>query len=225
MRNPTTMMKSILTNERAQQVIDWVPPVYGNSYVALWIFQAMGIIMGDIRQLACDLRFETSPVTSVLLLDYWERHYNIPTDPTLTIEQRQLRLEAKTTTRGPCNPARLEMAVSSALGGVGVEITENVAKNTFLVNIREAVSDFTPAVAVLERMKPSHLIYQIRVATQTVAETEIKAAIAVVHAEMNKVDLGYDLPRVVTLTGQGVLCDSETPTLLSDGTLVPVQKS
>lgn len=221
MRNPTTMMREILTNEKAQQIIDWVPPVYGQSYIALWIFQAMGVVLGDIYKIACDLRYESSPATSVLLLDYWERHFNIPTDTSLTIEQRQLRLEAKTTSRGPCNPARLEQAISAALGGVEVDITENIAKNTFLVNIRDIVYDITPAVAVLERMKPSHLIYQIRVATQTVSETDIKAAIAVVHAEMNRVDIAYELPRTITINGEGVLCDSDTPTLLNDGTLVP----
>lgn len=127
----------------------------------------------------------------------------------------------KTSSRGPCNPAKLEAAVSAALGGVKVEITENVAKNTFLVNIREVVYDITPAVAVLERMKQAHTIYRIQVATQMVAESVINAAVAVVHAEMNKVDVHFEIPKMFfSIDSNGVLVSSETPTLLDDGTLV-----
>ena len=70
-----------------------------------------------------------------------------------------------------------------------MDIEENIAQNTFLVNIREAIDDITPAVAVLERMKPAHLIYQIRVATQMVAESDIKLAIALTHAESYNVEV------------------------------------
>lgn len=189
MRYQTELMKSILTNEKAKEIIDYVSPIYGESYVALWIFQAIGVVMGEIYDIADALRYETSPVTSDLLLDYWERRYGVLYDPELTNEQRRSNLATKTQSRGPCNPARLEAAISNALGGVKVEITENVAKNTFLVNIRELVDDITPAVAVLERMKQAHRIYRIQVATQTVAETDLKVAIKLIHAEMNRVEV------------------------------------
>ncbi len=189
MRHETEMTRAILTNEKAREMIDYVSPIYGNSYVGLWIFQAIGTIMGKICSIAEDLRYETNPATANLLLDYWENHYGIPKDSSLTVEQRRLRLIVKTLTRGPCNPVRLESAVSAALGGVPVEITENVAKNTFLVNIRAIVYDLTPAIAVLERMKPAHLIYQIRVATQMVSDADLKVAIAMTHAEMYRVEV------------------------------------
>lgn len=191
MKNPTEMMKSILTNEKAQEIIDYISPIYGNSYVGLWIFQALGTVLGEIYTIAAALRYETNPVTADLMLDYWEKHYKIPTDTSLTKEQRQLRLASKIRSRGPCNPTKLAFAISAALGGVGVDITENVAKNTFLVNIRDVVDDITPAVAVLEKMKPAHLIYQIQVATQMVASTDLKVAIAATHKEMNIVDVQY----------------------------------
>lgn len=189
MRYQTELMKSILTNEKAQEIIDYVAPKYGKSYVALWIFQAMGVILGEIYDIADKLRYETTPATAELLLDYWERRYGVATDPNQTTEQRRARVVAKRQSRGPANPARLEAAISAALGGVQVEITENIAKNTFLVNIREVVYDITPAVAVLERMKQAHLIYQIRVATQMVAESDLKVAIAMTHAENYKVEV------------------------------------
>ena len=189
MRYQTELMRSILTNKTAQKIIDYVSPIYGNSYVGLWLFQAIGVALEDICKIAEQLKYETNPATADLLLDYWEREYALPTDTSLTKEQRRAKIIAKTMTRGPASPARLSAAVSAALGGVEVDITENVDRNTFLVNIREYVPSIAPAVAVLERMKPAHLIYQIRVATQTVSDAELKVAIAMTHAEQYKVEV------------------------------------
>lgn len=189
MRNPTELMRTILTDETAQRIIDFVSPIYGNSYVGLWMYQAIGVVLGEIYGIADALRYETNPATADLLLDYWEKHYGIPKDSNLTKEQRQLRIITKTQTRGPCNPTNLAAAVSAALGGVEVDITENVAKNTFLVNIRDVVDDYKAAIPVLERMKPAHLIYQIRIATQMVSEAELKVAVAVTHAQMYRVEV------------------------------------
>lgn len=189
MKYQTELMRAILTSKKAQEMIDWVSPVYGNSYVGLWLFQAIGSVLGKVSDIAEALRYETNPATAELLLDQWEDHYGLPRNNSLTVEQRRLRLITQTRDRGPCNPTRLASAVSSALGGVEVEITENVAKNTFLVNVREYVDDFTPAVAVLERKKPAHLIYQIRVATQMVSQTDLRVAIALTHAEFYKVEV------------------------------------
>lgn len=189
MKNPTELMKSILTNETAQRIIDFVSPIYGESYVGLWIFQAIGVVLHDAYELCDQLRYETNATTSEILLDCWEKQYGLPTDSSLTIEQRRARIVNRKRSRGPCNPARMEAEVSAALGGVEVDVVENVAQNTFLVNIREVVPSLVPAVAVIERMKPAHLIYQIRVATQTVSDADIKVAIAITHAEQYRVEV------------------------------------
>lgn len=189
MNHPTELMRAILTSPKAQEIIDYVSPIYGNSYVGLWLFQAIGTVLGEICDIADKLRYETNPATADLLLDQWEDHYGIPRNTGLTKEQRRARIITITQSRGPCNPYKLAAAISSALGGVEVDIEENIAKNTFLVNIREVVDDFSPAVAVLERMKPAHLIYQIRVATQMVSEADIKLAIAMTQAEQYRVEV------------------------------------
>ena len=189
MRKATELMRSILTDKTAQRIIDFVSPIYGNSYVALWIYQAIGVVLRETYEIADQLRYETNVSTSDLLIDYWEKQYGISVDSSLTKEMRRKRVITKMLSRGPCNPNRLCAAVSAALGGVEVEITENIAQNTFLVNVREVVPSLVPAVAVLERMKPAHLVYQIRVATQTVSDADIKVAIAMTHAEMYKVEV------------------------------------
>lgn len=189
MRYQTELMRSILTNETAQKIIDYVSPVYGNSYVGLWIFQAIGTALDDICKIADQLLYETNPATADLLLDYWEKEYGIATDSTLTKEQRRSKIIAKTISHGQSNPARLGAAVSAALGGVEVDITENVDQNTFQVNIRDCVESIVPAVAVIERMKPAHLVYRIQVATQTVSDVDLKIAIAVTHAEQYRLEV------------------------------------
>ena len=182
-------MRAILTDETAQRMIDFVSPIYGNSYVGLWLFQAIGSVMGEACEIAEQLKNETNPATAELLLDYWEDHYGIQRDSSITVEQRQRRLTAKTQSLGGCTPARLAAAVSAALKGAPVEVVENVAKNTFLVNIKSYVESIAPAVAVVERMKPAHLVYQVRVATHTVAQRDLDIAIAMTHAESFRVEV------------------------------------
>lgn len=189
MRYQTELMRSILTNQKAQEIIDYVSPIYGNSYVGLWLFQAIGTVLDEVCTIAEQLRYETNPTTADLLLDRWEKTYSIAHDSSLTKEQRRNRILTKTQSHGRVNPARLSTAVSAALGGVEVEIKENVDQNTFLVNIREHVDSIVPAVAVLERMKPAHLIYRIQVAIQTISEADLKIAIAMTHAEQYQVEV------------------------------------
>lgn len=182
MRYQTELMRKILKSERAQKLIDYVSPIYGNSYVGLWIFEVMGTALDELHQIAVDMRNETNPATTERLIGMWEDSYGIPRNSSLTLEQRRARLIAWRD-RGPCNPHRLAAAVSSALNGVEVDIQENIAKNTFLVNIRDVVYDWTPAEMVLDRKKPAHLIYKIMVAIETVAEPDVKIAVGLTHSE------------------------------------------
>lgn len=190
MRYKTEMMEAILQNPKAREIVDYICSyIYGESYVGLWIYEAIGAVLGEIYDIAEELKQEGNAWTTEDLMAYWERHYGLPVNTSLTIDQRRKILIAKIQERGPCNPIRLANAVSAALGGVPVEITENVAKNTFLVNIRDVVSSIEPAIAVLDRRKPAHLIYHIQVVTQTEATADIKIAVAMTRAEKYHVEV------------------------------------
>lgn len=189
MRQPTELMRSILTDKMAQDIIDWVPPVYGDSYVGLWIFQAIGTLIGEIRGICEALMYETSPATATLLLDQWESQYGLPRDSSLSVEARRSRIVWKILSRGPCNPSILAAAVSSALGGLRVDIRENTAKNTFEVLLYDQVNDLSPAIAVLDRMKPAHLIYEIRIMAPTVITAEVNVGAAVIYGEKFKMEV------------------------------------
>ena len=189
MRNPTELMRSILTNETAQKIIDYVSPIYGDSYVGLWIFQAIGTVLGEVSGICEELMNETTPATATLLLDYWEDQYGLPRDSSLTIEQRRNRIIQKICTRGPCNPTVLASAVSSALGGIQVDIREHAAKNTFTVLLYDSVADISPAVAVLDRMKPAHLIYEIHIVNPDIITAEVNVGAAMTLSEKFKVEV------------------------------------
>lgn len=185
----TELSEKILTSPTARRMIDYVSPIYGKSYVGLWLFQANGLILDGVVELATAMLNETIPFTSILLLDLWEQHYALPKDNSLTTEQRQKRLEDKVLSRGPCNPKRLAAAVSSAIGGIEVRIVENVAPNTILVEIQDPIPSTAPVVAVLDRMKPAHLIYQLQVKHRIELTADIKIAVGLTRAEIIKMEV------------------------------------
>ncbi len=189
MRQQTDLMRHILKNEMAQRIIDFVSPIYGESYVGLWIYEAIGTVLLDVYTLAEQMRNETSPMTADLTLEYWEEQYGLHADSTLTIEQRRARLLEKIRFRAPCNPKRLAASIS-AIVGVPVDIAENVSKNTFRVDLNDSVNDFRKlahAITVLNQRKPAHLIYRVAT-TANVDETKIKMASASALYESQKLE-------------------------------------
>ena len=188
MKQQTELMRRILKHEIAQKIIDYVSPIYGDSYVALWIYEAIGVALSEIVTIAEKLRYEANPMTTTLLMDYWEDHYGLHRDSRRTMEERRERLLEKIRFRAPCNPEKLAKAMERVLE-VPVEITERVAKNTFQVEIMDTVADFGKllhALSVLEKRKPAHLIYRVNV-NNPVDETDLKLAAATTMEEQYSV--------------------------------------
>lgn len=184
MRYQTIMMREILTNKKAQEIIDYVSQIYGESYVGLWFFQAIGVVLDRVCDLSEDLMTETNPATARLLLDYWEQEYGIVSDPSLTAEQRQAQIVARIQAKGACTPIRLANAISAAIGGIVVEVIERTGQNEFTVRIEKELPSIAPVVAVIERLKPAHLTYKIQVAVEQTSNADSKVAVAMTHAEM-----------------------------------------
>lgn len=163
MKYQTEMMRAILQNETAQEIIDYVSQIYGESYVALWVYEVIGTALNEAIGLANALRDEAGPGTSDFLLDYWEDHYGLPRDSTLTTEQRRAWLLQKIQDRAPINPTKLAKAISDAVGGAPTSIDENTAKNTFEVTIQGPPTSIDRAWSVLNRKKPAHLLVNVNV--------------------------------------------------------------
>ena len=180
MINRTELMVQILQSEKAQEIVDEISQIYGNSYVGLWLIQAIGTVLDDLWAIVESLPAEFIPTTATWALEYWEQEYGFAKDSTLTTEQRQQRFVTKLMDKIPYNPARMEAIVAGVLGITAemVEIKENVSKNKFVVYIRRYVDDLSAAVQIINKKKPSHLIYDIVVAEKVESEVNVEVALA-----------------------------------------------
>lgn len=189
MKYRTELMEQILTNTKAQEIIDYVSQIYGESYVGLWIYQAIGTVLGNTESLASQLRYETNPATTTLMIAYWENAYGIQPDDTMTLQQRRNRIISVIGSRGAVTPARLASAISGALGGVQVEVTERTGPNQFRVMVRGAVRSLDPARAIIDKMKPAHLTYQIVGIEQMDANITLESGAAITQGIKYRVEV------------------------------------
>ena len=139
MNYQTEMMRHILTNPKAQEIIDYVSQIYGDSYVGLWLFQAIGTVLEPGCDLSDALMLETSPATATLLLPYYEQEYGLQPGPSFTIEQRRGLIMSAMRSKGAATPARMADSVSAVLGGAPVEIIEYDGDSLRLTEVEEAV--------------------------------------------------------------------------------------
>ena len=69
----TDLTETILTSETAGRMAGYVLPVYGRSYIGLWLFQIMGIPFDEILVIAEHFFEEFFPETAVWSLPLWEQ--------------------------------------------------------------------------------------------------------------------------------------------------------
>lgn len=154
------------TSGTAIRMMQRVSPIYGNSYVAKWLFQVMGIEMGEARQYYEELRAQAFPETATWGLTYWEQRYGIATDETISLNDRRQKIVARRGLRAPMNPARLERFINDMCGRT-VTVEEDPANYTFTVTIMEGSTpvNLDDIVKKLKRVKPSHLSFIVRFET------------------------------------------------------------
>ena len=175
MRYRTELKDSILSSEAARRFIDFIAPIYGNGYVALWMFQAIGLALDEVRDFADGLRQQALPSTATWSLPNWEAEYGISPDPSQTAEQRRANIMMRIKYVSPANPAKLA-EYASAASGVPCDIIENISPNTFAVVMRAYGGDEARIRPVIDEAKPAHLIYVIYVALLREATNHIYAA-------------------------------------------------
>ncbi len=167
-------MEAILKSPQAQRIIDFVAPIYGESYTALWLFEVIGRALDDVAGYAATLQKQAVPDTATWTLPYWEKEYGITPDPAWTEEQRQKNILAKIKYVPPVNPQKLA-EFASAAAGVPCRVIENVSKNTFRIEIDGNSRTLERLQKIIEEAKPAHLIWSMQVHTPPV-ETRIYVA-------------------------------------------------
>ncbi len=153
-------MVEILKSPSAQRTIDFVAPIYGESYTALWLYEVIGRVLDNIVFSVGSLKEQTLPQTATWSLPYWEKEYGISTDFSWTVEYRRANILAKMKFVPPVNPAKLAEFASAAVGAP-CEVVENVAKNTFRIEINGFPKSLERLRAVIDEAKPAHLIWNL----------------------------------------------------------------
>lgn len=182
--NKTEMAEEILTSDEAKNVYNMVSPIYGESYVALWIFQAIGTGLDTAKQLAEDLFRELHPETATWFLSEWEKRYGITPGADWTLKRRREAVINKRKFNAPITPNKLsEMA--SSLVGVPVDIIENTGKNQFTVFVRQntTAEKFASAKEAIDEAKPAHLIYDIVIAVEHIVSVNNYVAVGTATKE------------------------------------------
>lgn len=146
------------TNETAKRMMSRVSPIYGQAYVAKWLYQVMGIEMEEARHYFEELRSQSFPETATWGISYWEQRYGLPVDDTLSIEERRQRITAKRGLRAPMNPARIEQIISD-LCKKPCAVTEDNKNYRFYISVYtdDVKINFDDIKNRIKKIKPSHL--------------------------------------------------------------------
>lgn len=152
------------TNETALRMMERISPIYDRSYVGKWIFEIMGMEMGEARAYFEELRQQPFPERTTWAIEYWERRYAITPKPTDDLETRRRNIIMKRGARLPMNPARVEQIVDSLTGGTST-VTENVDDYTFRVSIDGMAlgTNMPNVIKELRKKKPSHQNFEYSV--------------------------------------------------------------
>ena len=158
------LIQQILTSPEGKKALEFISPIYDNSYHALWYLQSIGLQLDDMQSWVEDLWLQVSPQTATWGLMYWEAEYGIPTNPELPILERRNTLLATVRQRAPMNPWRIA-SIASAACGLSCRVDENTDINTFDIYISALGSigiDEDAIKRAIRRAKPAHLVARIK---------------------------------------------------------------
>ena len=160
----TDLMEQILTSKSAKQMIDYVSPVYGKSRIGLWLFQVIGLELDDVKTICEDIIDQIFVNRATWGLSIWEKEYGITPLPDQTIEQRRAQI-SQMRVKKPLNPTRFEKIIE-ALSGVETKFIENTV-----------VNNYDEVVRRIDKLKPAHLLCDIRISDVMESETALNYAI------------------------------------------------
>lgn len=137
---------------------------YDNSYVGKWLFQVMGLEMGEVREKIEELPYQAFPETATWGLRYHEQKYGLPVREELTYEERRRFIYQKRDERSPMNPYRMEVIMENITGRKAHVDDESGPVNTFTINLESGNNavDVTAAIKKIKAIKQSHVAFTLR---------------------------------------------------------------
>ena len=174
-----TLREDILQSEAGQRMIETVTPIYDNSYVGLWMFEAMGREWDAFVNIIESLKTELDPDTATWMLELWERRYGITPPSDATIEQRRQAVIQMRALPSPMTPYHLERYLETVTGR-SVEVIENIDDYTFGIVITGGEADEPVSMESLRKHirkhKPSHMAYELYMQAKTEIRISVETA-------------------------------------------------
>lgn len=161
----TDLMEEILTSESARKIVDYVSPIYGNSKIALMLFQTLGLQIDDINKTCYELYDQIFINRATWTISYWEKEYGIIPSLEQSIEERRNNILAFMIKKFR-NPYRI-LSIIKILSGIDATIVENTGKNTFLIYFYGIVDNVDEIKEKINEMKPAHLLCDLEQASLT----------------------------------------------------------
>lgn len=160
MKYTSDLIEKIITSPSAKRGLDYITPIYGKAYVALWLTQAIGIQTDLIIKWIEEYKNQILPQTATWALSYFEEEYGIPVNNMLPIEERRKAVFLAIMARAPMNPAKLSDILSMSVNA-DVRIKENTGKNAFLAESKAYLDSYSikKMKGIIDKYKPAHLIY------------------------------------------------------------------
>ena len=163
----TELVQTILTSEKGQDLLDGVPPIYSDGYVALWLFQTMGVELASLGGYVEEYEDQTNPITATWTLGLWEESLGLKKNESLPNDRRRALIQ-EAWRHSSMPPARLAKIIEN-IAGVGVTINEredsggNESPYCFTVVLEESISSSLLAEVrdKIEMLKPTHLVFDI----------------------------------------------------------------
>lgn len=151
------------TSPAAIKMLRRVSPIYGDSYVAKWLYQVMGIEWDEVEEIIGSLRDQVFTQRVTWGIEYQEYKYSIVPDNSLTLEERRARLYRKRTKKYPLNPKMVEKYLHDGWG-FNVEVDETRASGYIYINVpHDMPKRFMAMLADLRNLKPSHLVLKFEI--------------------------------------------------------------
>lgn len=162
--NKEDLREEILTSELGNRMIDTVTPIYDQSALALYVFQAFGIVLSECNDGVEDLIKQAFPQTATWGLKYWEEEYGIITDDSKGLEERRAYLISVLSKKLPITPYSVRQIVHGVTG-CDSQVIENILPNTIKIIVRAYVPGMlTLLKQELNRILPAHINYVIDLA-------------------------------------------------------------
>ena len=178
----------ILTNELGDLMLDSVAPIYDNSALTLYTFQAFGIVLSKEFDFIPDLINQMFPQTATWGIALWEKEYGIIPDASKTIEQRRQYLLSVMYKKSPMTPYRIKQLVYS-ITGLENNVTEGTSPNTITIDIYGYIPNLTELRTVLDKRLPAHINYEFNMAEVEKVETTSYSGIGVHEFETINVEV------------------------------------